>query len=298
MFYYWAYGLTIESEMEFPEMLAHKGDKIDVRIQLGQVPATLEGEEVVNKESLSVSPTEYLLQLPICSYYVKDGQQITIEIKPEADDKSVRLFLLTNAMAAILQQRNKVALHAGAVVTEKGLIIISGDSGAGKSTSISALQQKGYKVFADDVVVLEENSKGEVIAYASYPTIKLWEDSIEKLGVGELSEEAKLREHVAKYRVHFHEDFIREPLNVTRVFVLKKNETLSAPSIKPLTGVQSFVDLYAQLYRTSQTNSPEKRNLLFNSISNLAAKIPVHVIERPLEGNSIEEVLALIENAR
>jgi hypothetical protein len=274
--------------MEFPEMLAHKGESIDVNIQLGPVPTTLAGEEITTKGSLSVSPTEYLLHLPICSYYVKDGNQITIDLKPNADDKSVRLFLLTNAMAAILQQRNKVALHAGAVVTDKGLIIISGDSGAGKSTTISALQQKGLKVFADDVVVLEENPKAEVIAYASYPTIKLWEDS---------SEEAKLREHVSKYRVHFHEDFIREPLPVTRVFVLKKNETLSAPSVKPLTGVQSFVDLYAQLYRTSQINSPEKRNLLFNSISNLAGKIPVHVIERPTEGNSIEEVLALIENA-
>lgn len=297
MFYYWAYGLTLESEMEFPEMLAHKGESIDVRIQLGPVPATLEGEEIITKTCLSLSPSEYLLHLPICSYYVKDGQQITIELKPDADDKSVRLFLLTNAMAAILQQRNKVALHAGAVVTDKGLIIICGDSGAGKSTSISALQQKGYKVFADDVVVLEEDTNGEVIAYASYPTIKLWEDSLEKLGVGELSEEAKLREHVAKYRVHFHEQFIREPLPVTRVFVLKKNETLSVPSIKPLTGVQCFVDLYAQLYRTSQINSEEKRNLLFNSISALAQKIPVHLIERPMEGNSIEEVLALIQNA-
>jgi hypothetical protein len=282
--------------MEFPEMLAHKGESIDVTIQLGPVPKMLSGEEITTKGSLSVSPSEYLLHLPICSYYVKDGNQITIDLKPDADDKSVRLFLLTNAMAAILQQRNKVALHAGAVVTEKGLIIISGDSGAGKSTTISALQQKGYKVFADDVVVLEEDAHGAVIAYASYPTIKLWEDSLDKLGVGELSEEAKLREHVSKYRVHFHEDFIREPLPVTRVFVLKKNETLSAPSIKPLTGVQSFVDLYAQLYRTSQINSAEKRNLLFNSISNLAGKIPVHLIERPIEGNSIENVLALIEN--
>ena len=296
MFYYWAYGLNIESEMEFPEMLAHKGDTVDVSIRLGSVPSVLEGEEIITKGALSTSPTEYLLHLPICSYYVKEGKQITIDLKPDADNKSVRLFLLTNAMAATLQQRNKVALHAGAVVTNKGLIIISGDSGAGKSTSISALQQKGYKVFADDVIVLEEDTHKGVIAYASYPTIKLWEDSIEKLGVGDLSEDAKLREHVAKYRVHFHEDFTREPLPVTCVFVLKKNETLSAPSIIPLTGVQAFTELYGQLYRTSFINSPEKRNLLFNSISTLAGKIPINIIERPIEGNSIEEVLALIEN--
>lgn len=244
-----------------------------------------------------MSPTEYLLHLPICSYYVKDGQEITIELQDDADDKSVRLFLLTNAMAALLHQRNKVALHAGAVVTNDGLIIICGDSGAGKSTTISALQQKGYKVFADDVVVLEEDAQGKVIAFASYPTIKLWEDSLEKLGVGELAEEAKLREHVAKYKLHFHEEFTREPLPVNRVFVLKKNEALTEPTLQPLSGVQAFTELYSNLYRTSLMNSLEKRNLLFNSISGLAGKIPVQQIERPTEGNSIEKILALIQNA-
>ena len=278
-------------------MLAHASTQVDVNIRLGKVPQTLSGDDVVTKGRLSMSPTEYLLHLPICSYYVKEGKEITIELQDDADDKSVRLFLLTNAMAALLHQRNKVALHAGAVVTNDGLIIICGDSGAGKSTTISALQQKGYKVFADDVVVLEEDAQGKVIAFASYPTIKLWEDSLEKLGVGELSEEAKLREHVAKYKLHFHEEFTTEPLPVARVFVLKKNEALTAPTLQPLTGVQAFTELYSNLYRTSLMNSLEKRNLLFNSISGLAGKIPVQQIERPIEGNSIEKVLALIQNA-
>jgi len=278
-------------------MLAHDSTQVDVAIRLGKVPQTLSGDDVVTKGRLSMSPTEYLLHLPICSYYVKEGKEITIELQDDADEKSVRLFLLTNAMAALLHQRNKVALHAGAVVTNDGLIIICGDSGAGKSTTISALQQKGYKVFADDVVVLEEDAQGKVIAFASYPTIKLWEDSLEKLGVGELTEEAKLREHVAKYKLHFHEEFTREPLPVNRVFVLKKNETLSAPTIHPLSGVQAFTELYSNLYRTSLMNSLEKRNLLFNSISGLAGKIPVQQIERPTEGNSIDKVLALIQNA-
>ena len=277
-------------------MLAHASTQGDVTIRLGKVPQTLSGNDIITKGRLSMSPTEYLLHLPICSYYVKDGQEITIELQDDADEKSVRLFLLTNAMAALLHQRNKVALHAGAVVTNDGLIIICGDSGAGKSTTISALQQKGYKVFADDVVVLDEDASGGGIAFASYPTIKLWEDSLEKLGVGELSEEAKLREHVAKYKLHFHEEFTSHPLPVAKVFVLKKNETLNEPVIKPLAGVQAFTELYAQLYRTSQINSLEKRNLLFNSISRLAGKIPVQQIERPTEGNSIEKVLALIQN--
>ena len=151
MFFYWAYGLEIQSELEFPEMHPYAVKMPDLEIKFGKVPAMLTGHEVIAKEKFFVSPTEYLIHLPICSYYVKEGASITIELRENADLPSVRLFLLTNAMAAVLHQRNKVALHAGAIQTEKGLVVICGDSGAGKSTTISALQQKGYKIFVDDV---------------------------------------------------------------------------------------------------------------------------------------------------
>lgn len=297
MYYYWAYGLEIQSEMEFPEMLPHKAETFNLSIRFGRVPLTINGEDFLKKGRLFISPTEYLLHLPICSYYVKEGKEIIIELQPGADDKSVRLFLLTNAMAAVLHQRNKVALHSGAVIFQDGLFLICGESGAGKSTTISALQQKGYRVFADDVVVLEKNKDGQAIAYASYPIIKLWEDSIEKLGMGGINEETKLREHVAKYRRHFHEDFTRQAMPIRQVFILKKDGAVAEPQKKHLIGVQAFMELQAQLYRSSQYSSSEMKAVLFNSISALAGKIPIQIIHRPVEGNSIEKVITLIQDS-
>ncbi len=200
MFFYWAYGLEIQSELEFPEMHPYAVKMPDLEIKFGKVPAMLTGHEVIAKEKFFISPTEYLVHLPICSYYVKEGISVTIELKENADLPSVRLFLLTNAMAAVLHQRNKVALHAGAIQTDKGLVVICGESGAGKSTSISALQQKGYKIFVDDVLVLEKEEE-RVVGVAAYPTLKLWDDTIEKLALGVIPEEQKLRE--SEGLVHF-----------------------------------------------------------------------------------------------
>jgi len=171
MFFYWAYGLEIVSELEFPEMYPYAVKKPDLEIKFGKVPAVLTGPEVIAKEKFFISPTEYLIHLPICSYYVKEGASITIELRENADLPSVRLFLLTNAMAAVLHQRNKVALHAGAIQTEKGLVVICGESGAGKSTTICALQQKGYKIFVDDVLVLKD-AGAKVVGVAAFPTLK------------------------------------------------------------------------------------------------------------------------------
>jgi hypothetical protein len=85
MFFYWAYGLEIVSELEFPEMYPYAVKKPNLEIKLGSVPAVLTGPEVIAKEKFFISPTEYLIHLPICSYYVKEGASITIELRENAD---------------------------------------------------------------------------------------------------------------------------------------------------------------------------------------------------------------------
>jgi hypothetical protein len=294
MFFYWAYGLEIQSELEFPEMYPYGVKKPDLEIKFGKVPAVLTGPEVIAKEKFFISPTEYLIHLPICSYYVKDGASITIELKENADFPSVRLFLLTNAMAAVLHQRNKVALHAGAIQTEKGLVVICGESGAGKSTTISALQQKGYKIFVDDVLVLEKNEE-HVVGVAAYPTLKLWDDTIEKLALGVIPEEQKLRESVNKYRVSFQEDFTTKMIPVYNLFYLRKVEANTSIEVIKKDGLEAFKILYSQLYRTSMINNTQSQVILFERLNQLINQTGLIEVARPANSNSIEEIVQIIE---
>lgn len=294
MFFYWAYGLEIQSELEFPEMYPYAVKKPDLEIKFGKVPAVLTGPELIAKEKFFISPTEYLIHLPICSYYVKEGASITIELKENADIPSVRLFLLTNAMAAILHQRNKVALHAGAIQTEKGLVVICGESGAGKSTTISALQQKGYKIFVDDVLVLEKNEK-HVVGVAAYPTLKLWDDTIEKLALGVIPEEQKLRESVNKYRVSFQDDFTTRTTPIYIIFYLRKEEANNSIEVTKKDGLEAFKILYSQLYRTSMMNNTKSQAILFERLNQVINQTNLIEVARPVDGNSIENLIQIIE---
>lgn len=294
MFFYWAYGLEIVSELEFPEMYPYAVRRPDLEIKFGKVPAVLTGSEVIAKEKFFISPTEYLIHLPICSYYVKDGTSITIELKENADLPSVRLFLLTNAMAAVLHQRNKVALHAGAIQTEKGLVVICGESGAGKSTTISALQQKGYKIFVDDVLVLEKNEE-HVVGVAAYPTLKLWDDTIEKLALGVMPEEQKLRESVNKYRVSFQEDFTTKTIPIYKIFYLHKEDATTSIEIIKKDGLEAFKILFSQLYRTSMINDNQSQAILFERLNQVINQTELIEIVRPTNGNSIEGIVQIIE---
>jgi len=294
MFFYWAYGLEIVSELEFPEMYPYGVKKPDLEIKIGTVPAVLTGPEVIAKEKFFISPTEYLIHLPICSYYVKEGASITIELKENADLPSVRLFLLTNAMAAVLHQRNKVALHAGAIQMEKGLVVICGESGAGKSTTISALQQKGYKIFVDDVLVLED-AGAKVVGVAAYPTLKLWDDTIEKLALGVIPEEQKLRESVNKYRVSFQEDFTTRTIPVYKLFYLRKMEANNSVEVTKKDGLEAFKILYSQLYRTSMINNNQSQAILFERLNQLINQTGLIEVARPANSNSIEEIVQIIE---
>jgi serine kinase of HPr protein (carbohydrate metabolism regulator) len=56
-------------------------------------------------------------------------------------------------MAAIPLQRQTLPFHASAISVNNKLILISGESGAGKSTALTVLILRGYAVFSDDVVV-------------------------------------------------------------------------------------------------------------------------------------------------
>ncbi|MFZ9695602.1 MAG: AAA family ATPase [Chitinophagaceae bacterium] len=296
MFHYWAYGLRIASEIELPELLPHEPEQVDCEIRVGKAPEKLTSPDLIDKGKIQISSSEFLLDLPNCRYYAREGKEITLDIKDKSDEKSLRLFLLTNGLAAILHQRNKVLLHAGAIHTDKGLIVICGESGAGKSTTLQYLRQHRYKVFADDVLVLEETENAIIKAFASYPVLKLWDDSFEKLGMASVSDEQKLREHISKYRLSIQEEFSTAPQPIHALFQLQKDETIHEPILKSLNGFEAFNAVHLQLYRTAQLNTPVKNELAFTLINKLIEKAAVYQITRPSSINTLGQIKSLIED--
>ncbi len=298
MYQYWGFGLHIESEIEFPEFLPSRFKDADVRISIGDTPEELPGDEVIHLVRVSISPTEYLLKVArVADYYVSNGNEIRIRPHTGADAKSIRLFTLSNAVAAILHQRNTIPLHASAVCYQDGLILFCGDSGVGKSTLIVALRQKGYNVFSDEVCVLKpaEDTSQSVMVLPSSPIITLWEDSFEKIGLAMAGDDARLRPDLAKYAHFYHDEFDTSPRLVKKVFVLDARSHDHEPQIRRLGSLEAFQTLQRTTYRQVQRDAMQKRDFHFTILSKLIASVPVYQISRSQHDNTLDKMVNLIE---
>ncbi len=296
MFYYTAFGLNIASEIEFPEMLlSTKTDLIDVNIIPGKVPEFLAEDSKIS-ERLWITPNEFLMHFKdVASYYAKNGNLIIADVAPNAEKKMVRLYLLCNAMAAIIHQKKLIPLHSSGIITKKGVALIVGKSGAGKSTTIKALTQKGHPIFTDDVCVLK-NENDKVLAIPSYPMMKLWERSFELLDLGNAHEGDKFSSNFNKYSVLFHDHFVTEWQPVSKIFNLAVAENCKDVSITKQTGVEAFVTIGENTYRNYYVEPMKLNAVHFDMIGRLLQQCEVYQIMRPPDGDSIAAVIEIIEN--
>lgn len=286
MFQYWAFGLHINSEIEFPEMLPGIFEEADVTIKMGKAPEKLDGDNVTRKVKVSASPDEYLLHVnKVASYYVRNGKEIIIDAEASADMNSIRLFMLSNAMAAIVHQRSSIPFHASGVLTKDGLVLFTGRSGIGKSTTALALMQRGYRLFTDDVCVLHYNEGiNKIEAVPSYPMMKIWETTLDEIGTEEMARSHKLRPEVPKYGFFQHENFINHAVPVSKIFCLKVDNLKNDFSCKAINKFQAFNLLQQNSYRRGQVAMMQVADLHFNIISKLANQCQVYEITRPIDG--------------
>lgn len=152
-----------------PELQAPPHLPVDVHVAFAPAPATLTG--VVHAYTYAGSGIEVevdasgsvLLRTPGARFHVADGRTVAIEltrtgVKPAA----LRQMVLHYCVPALLNQRGFFALHANALSTAAGAVVLAGHSGGGKSTLHAALLARGVPMLSDDVTVLRAD--GEAIS--------------------------------------------------------------------------------------------------------------------------------------
>lgn len=282
LFIYWGFGLHIASEIPFPELypvlpVAHP----DVTITLGDIPHVPTGDTFsTGLISYIVNEQEILMTVPdIARYHISNGT--TIIISPYSHDvtpRVLRVFVLAGAMAAILRQRHTIPMHAASILKDDQLTFISGHSGAGKSTTLVGLIQQQYPVFSDDVTVLTDNNNSAIHGLASYPMIKLWEQSMQLLNHTDRS--FPIMPGMEKYGVFFHDDFNTNAYPVSKLILLKLSED-DRFTTKHLTGGEAFSAVMQHVYKPSFFNSRDMRMLRFTTITKLLQHADVYEVARP-----------------
>ena len=193
---YTAYGLSIASELAVPWLPAGPDGAPDVTIRLGAVPDPL-------ADGLwfwAWGPRGLRLNMDgLARFEVSGGSDILVE-PAGGDEHEVAVFLVGSVLAACLQQRGVLTLHASAVETAAGAVLFLGHPGAGKSTLLASLIERGYAMLADDVTAVVPAAGGGLRVLPAFPSLRLWADAADMLGLGERTGRCRrVREGMDKY---------------------------------------------------------------------------------------------------
>lgn len=298
MYKYLFYGLHVESEIKIDEVMVDTtGAGGDVTIKYGTLP-----EEVLelNKDRTdseiiwSRRGNELCFRIPNVGDYYITPDSITVRPIAEPDNHDIITFLLGSAFGYLMAFRNMIAIHGGAITKNGKGIIVTGESGAGKSTVTNALRTKGYDFISDDVCALSDNGKKMHINLA-YPQAKLCRDAALKLGY-DLSELIYINEQRDKFAVRLKDRYVPGGMDFDLLFeiVLAEDDTLSFAEIK---GAEALRVIHENLYRANdlfQTTGVPPQYMM--KCLKAASGARVFKINRPKEGDTLEEILKFIEN--
>lgn len=289
---YRVYGFVMA--LTFPcQLLAAEPieSEVDVTVEEGLVGYSLEAP-VVEGPNWQAAPGRYLLFGGRRSgrFLVENGKLVTLDRNPEAEDKVICAHLLSSILAALLRQRGLLVLHANVIITPRGAVAISGESGSGKSTSQAALLAKGCSMLADDIAVLHVEENGAVVALPGIPKLHLCEDAALMLGhdVTTLSRYPLRRIKVVVPIASV--DMSTAPVPLHTVFLLERHHG-SGLKLEQLSGASKFAALQDCIYGPL---FPEEHTGVFATVTTLASQIDMIRLRRPAKGWSVNEVVEAI----
>lgn len=287
LFKYSAFGINIQSEIELPELPAGFFDVYDVSIHWGNNPEKLNGAKG-SGVLYQAKKDDFLLRLnTVGSYRVQNGKTITVERLNSATDEEIRLFLLGSAFGAMIHQRELLPFHGSTVAKDGFAYVISGNSGAGKSSLAATLVKMGFSLLADDISVIKTET-GKPMVYPGIPHLKLWEDVMRKLEE-DISMYTKVRPQLLKYRKPAEEAFINRSAPLHSIVILSSKNT-SGFEIKPVKGVEKFNLLKNNTYRYQYLPGLEKTVEHFRMTTELAGASKVYQLKRPTSPLLLEEL--------
>lgn len=286
-----------ESEIDIPELRTVRGSDSKARpvtIRLGDVPHTIDNAKPYGSFA-QVAPTEYLLDIAgTARYYVRNGNEVRLEIEPGAPIENVSTYLLGSVFGVLCHQNSLLPLHASAVDHNGSVIAFLGDSGAGKSTLAACLQRRGHRIISDDICLLEsDNASMRVLPVAGW--LKLWNQSLQYLGETP-KEEHRVFSTDDKFRLFLDTpNFASHRLGQV-VFLERSTDPQAQPALQPLdtpTAVASLMDMtYASYVPALSGQQPR----IFLQCALAFQQARAYRLTVPWDLARIDATLDLIEN--
>jgi hypothetical protein len=285
-----------ESEIEIPELRVSRGsgEKL-VILRLGAVPRTVDGAAICG-DDCQVGLSEYLLNIPgTARYYVRNGNEVRLEIAPGAAIADVSTYLLGSVFGVLCHQNGLLPLHGSAVEDGDVVTAFLGDSGAGKSTLAACLQRRGHRIVSDDICLLQSDSDSDVMRVLPVADwLKLWNESLQYLGELPVGKN-RVSSTEDKYRV-FLPDTGSERHRLGRVVLLSKDpDPHTEPSLQPLPLLDAIAALMDMTYVSYVPALSGQQSRVFEQCARVFKDAQAWRLTIPWGLDRMESVLDLIE---
>ncbi len=233
MYSYRVSGLSVTSEMELPGAIGStRDDNPHATVRFGPVPQQLAQPSATGPAWQKEGDTILLCVPRLARFLITAGNSVTVALEDGASARDASGFVLGTSLGILLHQRGALVLHGAAVAKDDRAIAIVGHSGAGKSTIVAALCQRGYSFVTDDICVVGLNTNREPVVLPDGRQLKLWQQSIDGLDM-EGRQGAAVRESFEKYFVE-PQATVRAPPLLVAIYVLRESRPPFKDGIEPL----------------------------------------------------------------
>lgn len=293
MYYYKLYGKRVFSDFRFPQLVelpeAEKALAPQITISESPVP-----EEKKRAEDcyVEIEKETGFLSNSYCYLWIEGGMRISYERKKAATEELLNAYLLGWGMSILFYQRGEPAIHCSCIEKEGRAILISGNSGSGKSTATEALLKKGWSLMADDITVVTLQGTKELYAAPAFPYQKLCRDAMSR----EMLEQETtiyIDENKDKFLVPYNGTFTKEELPVRAMYILELSAGKEVEGTE-LAGGEKFLacmeSLFIKPLLGEQLYSVENGMRMLD----FASRIPVYRIKRPIGKDSRKEITEYI----
>jgi hypothetical protein len=287
---YQAYGLTIRAPFACPALTAPDAGSVaaavDVVVDERPVPRRLRAPRA-GEASWDAAPGLFLLRGGRrAGRFLVEADAVTFERNSRCDDAALARHFTDQVLAAVLRHRGLLVLHANAVETSGGVIVIGGESGTGKSTTLAALLDRGCRMLSDDVTALRPgDAPGSVEVLPGAAQTHLTEDAAE--GLGYLVDPAQLQPwRRMKAAIATHDGMASRAGRLRALYVLglaRGDDVV----VTEVSGGDKFHALQECIYGPMFT---EEHPALFPFMSTVVAAVPFFRLERPAGRWSVSEV--------